>query len=195
MDKDRDYSLKKKKYDDDPPQLISCHEEWEMILASTNNLQDLDVDDLLPPVLEVQVGRRKKRVTINNNEINDNDGDCEVCQNAPVDSSQQEPSELAKLDASIKLLVSASGNKYETLDHLSGDVQDKFHALIEEMNKLPFEYGLMQQDMFKAYQQKFLQAVTLLSQNSVLVKKVQEGKSTFCTTKLDSSIYQLINLG
>lgn len=123
------------------------------------------------------VGRKRKKVTINNNELTDDGGGCEACHTDNGEPPERN-SGADQLQAALQLAMSAGLNshQYETLDHLSNDVQERFHALIQEMHKLPFDYGLMQQDMFKAYQQKFLQAVSLLSQNSVLVKRSETGK-------------------
>lgn len=183
---DREYKLKKRKFDDDPPQLISCIEEWNQLLEYQKLNGDVDFDEILPPVLEVQVGRKRKKVVINNND--ESEEGCEACHgdDLPCNSGEgvesKEGSEQDKMAATLQLAMSSSSlsgdgsHQYETLDHLPDDVQESFHALIQEMHKLPFDYGLMQQDMFKAYQQKFLQAVSLLSQNSVLVKKREEEK-------------------
>ncbi len=146
-------------------------------MASQKLNGPIDYDELLPPTLEIQVGRKRKKIALNNNDDN-TDNNCDACH--MDDGLNKETSEQDKMNAALKLAMSSSlgggDHQYETLDHLPNDVQESFHLLIQEMHKLPFDYGLMQQDMFKAYQQKFLQAVSLLSQNSVLVKKKKDEK-------------------
>lgn len=187
VDKERNYTLKKRKFDDDPPTLISSITEWNEILEFNKINGDLNCDDILPPVLEIQVGRRRKKIALNNNEGDHGEGGCDACHadRAEPDGESKEEGPQDKDREGCKEEGGKQGDfslnqQYETLDHLPNDVQERFHGLIQEMYKLPFDYTLMQKDMFAAYQQKFLQAVSLLSQNSVLVK------STCCKKKTNS---------